>query len=147
MSQYHEATCAIKDEDSLVAALKELGFNTVEVHKEAQTLYDYHGKPRPQKANVIVRKDTFCSSSNDIGFLKNTDGTYTAIVSQFDSTAHDGVHSGYLDKRVKATVGGFVMKVKTRAAVIAAEREAQKKGMKTERRYENGKTRLVLVRS
>ena len=63
-----------------------MGFKAeqVEDHEEAQNLYGYQGDKRAQKANIIVRRKYVGGSSNDIGFEKKEDGTYAAIISDYD---------------------------------------------------------------
>lgn len=91
MSAYQTQSTVFEDKDSLVKGLGENGYglNTVEVHDTPQTLYDYCGHPRPQKAHIILRRQFVGGAANDIGFLKNTDGTYTAIISEYDSMRHN----------------------------------------------------------
>ena len=103
MSAYAQLETIYKDRDCLVAALNEQGYTTVEVHDEAQALCGYHGDLRQQKANVIVRRQYVGGSSNDLGFVKKEDGTYAAIVSDFDSRKHNtkwftDLKDKYLDK-------------------------------------------------
>ena len=89
MSAYSELKSIYKDRDCLVAALNEQGYTTVETHDEAVALCGYHGDLREQKANVIVRRRYVGCASNDLGFVKKEDGTYAAIVSDFDSSKHN----------------------------------------------------------
>jgi len=65
MSAYTNQVTKFKDEACLVKALADNGYTQVEVHEQAQTLIDYHGKPRPQKANVIIRRIFIGGPSND----------------------------------------------------------------------------------
>jgi hypothetical protein len=39
---------------------------------------------RPQTAEIIVRRRFIGEASNDIGFKPNVDGTFDAIISEFD---------------------------------------------------------------
>ena len=91
MSAYQTQSTCFEDKDSLIKGLSENGYglNTVEVHDTPQTLYDYCGHPRPQKAHIILRRQFVGGAANDIGFLKNTDGTYTVIISEYDSMRHN----------------------------------------------------------
>ena len=86
MSMYHECQTDLKDGKHLLAALTDLGF-LVECHEQPQTLMDWHGQPRPQKANIIIRRNhTGLCASNDVGFLKTEDGTYQAVISEYDQS-------------------------------------------------------------
>jgi len=67
-----------------VKALAELGFTQVEVYQTAQHLYGYQGDMRPQTAEVIIRRTFIGPASNDIGFKRQEDGTFDAIISDYD---------------------------------------------------------------
>ncbi len=69
---------------ALVKALADVGFTAVEVHAQPQPLLDWHGKPRPQTAEVIIRRQYIGKASNDIGFCRQPDETFQAIISEFD---------------------------------------------------------------
>jgi len=89
VSKYEQYNCQdMTSQEILLAALAELGWSQgqVEVHDEPQTLYDYTGKARPQKANLIIRrKNTGLGASNDVGFIKQADGSFSPIVSDYDT--------------------------------------------------------------
>lgn len=95
MSEYHQQRTQYKDRECLVEALMAQGYNEVEVHDVAQSLYDYQGRlthyldPGGDKGNVIVRRHVIGGAANDLAFRKNVDGTFDAIVSQFDSKKHN----------------------------------------------------------
>jgi hypothetical protein len=71
-----------------VSALKELGFNHVELHEQAQHLYGYLGDVRQQTAEVIIRRAHIGAASNDIGFKRGADGGFDAIISDYDRTKY-----------------------------------------------------------
>jgi len=103
MSAYHTQKTQYKDKDALVAALGDMGYQTVECHEVATNLYGYHGDMRSQKANIIVRRNFIGNAANDLGFVKVEDGTYSAIISAFDSGKHDaewlkGLKRAYVEK-------------------------------------------------
>ena len=89
MSAYHTQRTIYKDKDCVVEALGEMGYTNVEIHEVAQNLIGYHGDTRPQKANIIVRRQYVGRAANDLGFVKQADGTYSAIVSDYDSGKHN----------------------------------------------------------
>ena len=90
MSKYSEFPTTITDGGHLATALKAMGFE-IECHNEPQTLMDYRGYPRPEKATIIIRRNhTGIDASNDIGFVKGTDGAYKAIISEYDESAKFG---------------------------------------------------------
>lgn len=101
MSEYHELKTEYKDPEALVEALGEMGYTTVEVHESPVQLIDYCGRPTKyidkngDKANIIVRRKFVGGSANDLGFAKKADGSYSAIISEFDSGKHN---AGWLNK-------------------------------------------------
>lgn len=84
MSEFLSVKTEIRDPDCLVAALADLGFATVE-RGEKLALYGYQGDLRPQTADIVLRRMHIGAQSNDVGFARQADGTYTAIVSEFDT--------------------------------------------------------------
>lgn len=81
-----------------------MGYSDVEIHEQAVSLVGYHGDTRPEKANVIVRRNHIGPAANDLGFVKEADGTYSAIVSDYDSHKHGvewmkGLKRAYTEKR------------------------------------------------
>ena len=88
-SEYHQQQTVYKDGECLKGALGDMGYTEVETHEIAQPLFGYHGDMRPEKANIIVRRKHVGSAANDVGFIKSADGTYSAIISEFDSHKHN----------------------------------------------------------
>ena len=89
MSKYNTVATEFKDEECLVQALNDVGYADVEVHEIPQNLVGYHGDLRQQRAHIIVRRKHIGSAANDLGFLRNADGSYSQIVSDFDQGKHD----------------------------------------------------------
>jgi hypothetical protein len=105
MSKYNRQRSQYNDRDCLVAALNEMGYADVEIHDEAVNLIGYHADVRPEKANVIVRRRYIGTAANDLGFVKEQDGTFSAIVSDYDSHKHGaawmtGLKKAYTEKRL-----------------------------------------------
>lgn len=84
MSHYSKIKTKIMEREALLKALADMGYKTVEVHDSAQNLFGYQGDMRPEKANIIVRRKYVGRASNDIGFRLMDDGSYEAIVSEYD---------------------------------------------------------------
>ena len=113
MSEYHKQTTVFNDEESLVNALVDVGYDrsVIEVHKNAVPLVDYVGrqtrytdKVNGDRANVIIRRNNIgYGSANDLGFKFNEETkTYDAFISQYDSSAaHWGI-GGTRFKKLKA---------------------------------------------
>jgi hypothetical protein len=105
MSKYNRQKSTYNDRDCLVAALNEMGYADVEIHEEAVNLIGYHADVRPERANVIVRRRYIGTAANDLGFVREADGTYSAIVSDYDSHKHGaawmtGLKKAYTEKRL-----------------------------------------------
>ncbi len=84
MSHYTRVRTTLRDPQVLVEALADVGFAHVEQHAVAQPLVGYRGDLRAQAAEIIVRRKHVGPSSNDIGFAYQPNGTYEAIISEFD---------------------------------------------------------------
>ncbi len=89
MSAFGQFTTQLCNEEYLVEALRNMGFNP-EVHVEPQNLHGYRGDVRADKAHIIIRRDQLSSASNDLGFVRGADGRYTAIISDYDTGAGFG---------------------------------------------------------
>jgi hypothetical protein len=84
MSHYTRLKTRITDPAALQQALADLGFPEVEVHATAQPLVGFEGSQRAQKAEVIIRRKHVGWLSNDIGFQRSADGTFEAVISEYD---------------------------------------------------------------
>jgi hypothetical protein len=89
MSHFTRVRTALRDPDLLVQALTAVGFTAVEAHDTPQTLYGYRGDARPDRAEVIIRRRHIGSASNDIGFRRRDDGTFEAVISEYDRHRYD----------------------------------------------------------
>ena len=95
MSRYDTFQTTFKNQEALVSALKEQ-FGDVEVNATPQTLMDWHGHPRPEKAEIIIRRVHVFSMSNDVGFARKKDGSFEAIISDYDKGA--GLNAEWMAK-------------------------------------------------
>lgn len=90
MSAYKKITCNLTHKNSLLKALKTLGFE-IETYEIPKNLLGYKNDVRPEVANIIVRKEqlnSFTGASNDLGFLwVEAENKYEMICSEYD-TAH-----------------------------------------------------------
>ncbi|NUU25223.1 MAG: DUF1257 domain-containing protein [Streptomycetaceae bacterium] len=89
MSHFTRVRTALRDPELLVTALASLGFTAVERHDDPQTLYGYRGDARPERAQVIIRRRHVGRLSNDIGFRRGDDGTFEAVISDYDRSRYD----------------------------------------------------------
>jgi hypothetical protein len=86
VSEYVTITTIIQDADSLVAALANLGIppEAIERHQEPVPLFGWQGDPRPERAEIVIRRRWVGTHSNDIGFARQPDGTWRALISEYD---------------------------------------------------------------
>jgi hypothetical protein len=89
MSHFTTIKTRLGDVSALVVALNDIGFKEVELHETAQHLFGYQGDQRQQTAEVIVRRRYLGRASNDLGFKRSEDGTFTAIISEYDRSTYD----------------------------------------------------------
>jgi hypothetical protein len=90
MSAYNEIETQFSDQGCLVEALQEMGYHP-QVSEKPQHLEGYHGDARTQTAEIIIPRKQVGGASNDVGFKKNADGTFTAIVSDYDRNSNFGL--------------------------------------------------------
>lgn len=83
MSKYEALLTVLSEERFLVEALQDLGYSP-EVAHEGASLYGYLGDERPEKAHIIIRRRQLNSASNDIGFARDANGVYRALISEYD---------------------------------------------------------------
>jgi hypothetical protein len=83
VSNFSELQTVIADERYLVEALRDLGY-VPEVCRDGKNLVGYLGDERPEKAHIIIRRRQLDSASNDIGFARDANGVYRAIISDYD---------------------------------------------------------------
>jgi hypothetical protein len=61
----------------------------IERHAEAKHLYGYQNDQRAQTAHVIIRRQYVGGAANDVGFVRQADGSYKAIISEYDSSHYN----------------------------------------------------------
>ena len=71
----------------------------MEEHETREALYGWKGDRRPQTAEIIIRRKFVGRASNDIGFASTPDGTYEAIISEFDRQKYDQAWLNKLSQR------------------------------------------------
>ena len=136
MSHFSTIALEIKNCTHLVEALVDMGWkiDQIEVHSVPTNLYGYQGDVRKDVANVIIRRKYVGGLSNDIGFVKQPDGTYTAIISDYDRGWKYG------DR--------WLNSLKQKYGVRVAEHQAKIKGMSVKKTTkQDGTVQLVLRRA
>lgn len=134
MSHYTTVKTRLVDQGALVKALADLGFSDLEIYDRPQGLRGYHGDLRADTAHVIIRRRFVGYNSNDIGFRRQADGSFTAIISEFDAEHHSYTQV-WLDK------------LQQRYAYHVAVEQLTSQGFSLiEERQENGEIVLTLAR-
>ena len=134
ISHFVDIHSQFKDRNCLLAALLEMGWtiDQLEVHNSPQYLYGYKGDRRNDIANIIIRKNNVGIASNDIGFRLEIDGTYTAIISEYD-------RSKYSDD--------WLNKLKQSYSVQVTLKQAKLKGMTVKKSVKaDGTIAIVLMK-
>jgi hypothetical protein len=125
MSHFTRMRTKLRDAGVLAAALAELGYRYTEVHDEAQVLYGFRGDARPERAEVIVRRQHIDGASNDIGFARQPDGTFEAIISEYDRHRHD---EGWLARLTQAYGHAAALKYATEHGYDVLTDETERDG-------------------
>jgi hypothetical protein len=144
VSHFTHIAMEFKDQTSLVEALIEMGFTReqIEIHETATNLYGYQGDKRSDRANLIIRRQHVGTASNDIGFVKGANGSFTAIISDYDRGTEiggksQGRYGTAWQNRLKQSYG-------TRHS----ERLLTSRGYSvTRKKQDNGSIKLVAMRA
>ena len=125
MSHYSTYDTCIKDQNLLVQSLVEMGFDreNIEVHDMPVHLYGYQGDRRKQVANVVIRREHVGNSSNDLGFLRKEDGTFEAIISEYDRRSLK-YNEGWLNQlNQKYAVTAYTEKLRAKGFKVFSKKE------------------------
>lgn len=91
MSKYLTIKTEFLSETALRQALEdacgEFGI-AYEYHPEGAHLYGVGGNLRPEKAEYIIRRRYVGGLANDMGFARQPDGSFAAIISEYDSRSN-----------------------------------------------------------
>ena len=92
MSKYMRVETVFKDESTLQQALTDVcqGRGIQFEQGQALTLYGYRGKARAETGDYVIRRKFVGRAANDLGFARKADGTFEAVISEFDSR-HEGM--------------------------------------------------------
>ena len=161
MSAYMKLLTPMTDEESLLLALADLGFDRSkeEVHANAVPLVGYQDDRREQTANVIIRRKHVGSASNDMGFLDSATG-YQALISDYDRShygtnwlaelnQHYGTHFSAKQERMAAEERARLELERQRlveAQRSAIHERAKKAGYQVKEARDGDVIRLVLVK-
>lgn len=161
MSAYIALATPMTDQDCLLGALSDLGFNQskIEVHDTPTNLVGYRGGRRSQLANIVIRRQHVGSASNDVGFLATATG-YQAYVSGYDnprfgptwlSKLNECYQQRWGEKQERLAAEERERLEAERRLLVEAQRQAvhkraKKMGYRVKETIEGEKIRLVLVK-
>jgi hypothetical protein len=161
MSAYKMLLTPMTDQECLLAALADVGFDSsqVEVHPTPVNLVGYAGDQRAQTASIVIRRQHVGAASNDVGFLASATG-YQAFVSGYDhprfgtgwlSQLHSRYEAHWSAKQERLAAEDRRRVEEERRRVVEAQRQAiheraKKMGYRVEERLEGEKIRIVLVK-
>jgi len=95
---------AINDREALLAALQAMGYQgKIEIHERPVVLVGYDGAPRELDgravtAEIVIRRQHLWAAANDIGFARQSDGTYLAYISEYDRRVQPTWHTRVLQE-------------------------------------------------
>lgn len=131
MSKYLTFTDVVfTNKTLLLAALADLGYSDVE-QGEGLHLYGYLGDVRAERAEIVVRRRSIGSSSNDLGFARSGEG-YTPIISEYDQRM---LHDGKFVARLRSAYNERVVKEMQQRLRGSLRRETQGSVVKLKIRY------------
>src|SRR2546428_11198804 len=88
MSKYANTVTALREEEYLVEALREMGYRP-EVHPQGAKLNSYYSEQEAKVAHVIIRRRELPGAYGDIGFVRQPDGRFAMVCDEVDE------HTGY----------------------------------------------------
>ncbi len=134
MSRYCEVQTEFKNAEALVQALMETGnwgINQIETHELPTNLYGYKGDVRSEQAHIVIRRHFVGGASNDVGFRKMPDGTYKALISEFDQNKYNNA---------------WIAKLKGNYAYHLIKKQQEARGRRVVReRLSNGHQRIAIT--
>jgi hypothetical protein len=138
MSMYCSIKTQFKNREALLAALRETGNWTaaqIEVHEQPQHLVGYQDDRREQTAHIIVRRQHVGHASNDLGFERQADGTYAAVISEYDGGSETSKYGPRWQRALKESYGYHVIKA-----------QQEKRGRRVERiRTPQGRQQVIVT--
>lgn len=147
MSHYTKCKTKITDKEILIKALQDMGFTRemIQSHEEAKSLYGYGGDARAEKAEVIIPRRHVGGAANDIGFVEQEDGTFGAIISDYDRSSNRCKQSKHTGK-IRSYNQSWLDKLAQRYAYHKVTAELGDQGFYLEQeREENGEIFLEVT--
>lgn len=102
MSKYRKIAVQFLNEAALRQALEDACQKfqiQYEQHPEGAHLIGWLGDARAEQAEYVIRRRYVGGAANDMGFARNPDGSFTAIISDFDSRNDGQIKLDYITQR------------------------------------------------
>lgn len=115
MSKYVNFQTKFTDGKLLIEALAAMGLLGIQNHiGNPQRLEGFQGDRRSNTADIVIPRHYVGSASNDLGFRRNAQGSYDAIISEYDQHRYNhnwlnklNVEYAEADLKAKAKKAGF----------------------------------------
>jgi len=100
VSHYTKVKTKLRNAAAIMKALQDMGFerSMIQQHEQAVALEGYRGDKRKDRAEIVIPRRFVGGASNDIGFKLQEDGSYEAIISEYDSHSGCARKSKYHDE-------------------------------------------------
>jgi len=99
MSHYTKIETRLTSLPHLLKALNDLGFNQVESYGSPVKLEGAESFWIDETAEVVIRKEHLKARKNDMGFKRQSDGSYVAVISSYDEKFYDEIWIRNLSQR------------------------------------------------
>ena len=126
MSKYGETQTVLREEELLLDALKEMGYQP-EVHPEGAPLNSYYSEQEAKVANIVIRCQHLCGAYGDIGFARQPDGQLAMIDDELDDYGGYGkkwlgrVQQIYKENQTLAVAQAKGYRLKSRQVIETSE--------------------------
>lgn len=111
MSKFVEVKTEFKSKEDLLAAI-EANNLTPKVSEENDLDLDayYSHERRSKCCSIVVPKSQLGCVSNDIGFMRQSDGSYTAVVGDMDTKRFHNIKKSYAVSLVEKSMNNLKVK-------------------------------------
>jgi hypothetical protein len=104
-----------------------MGFSNVQYSEQPRHLEGYQGDRRDQTAEIVLPRSQVGGAANDIGFKLQEDGTYGAIISDYDK--HNGASAkNEITKGIHGYKEGWLKKLNQRYSFHKVTKELSDMG-------------------
>jgi hypothetical protein len=145
MSHYTRCKTKLSDHESLIKALHDMGFKNLQFTEEPRHLEGYQGDRREQTAEIVLPRAQVGGASNDLGFKRQEDGTFEAIISDYDR-GNGASQKNELTKGIRGYGASWLKKLNQRYSYHKVSKELTEMGYEVgEVVNEGGKIKLHCV--